>query len=77
MAAGWLETAPYAPFRLLSALDSALESIDPGLHALLASQLQLGPPDYLWPLLRSLLSPRCTPRLTAMSCSSRVRSLAG
>ena len=55
VAAGWLETAPYAPFRLLSALDSALESVDPGLHALLASQLQLGPPDYLWPLLRSLL----------------------
>jgi hypothetical protein len=52
----WFQTAPFAPFVLLTALDDAFSMIDPPLHeSLTTAPLSLGPPDYLWPALRSLL----------------------
>lgn len=52
----WFHTAPFAPFVLLTALDDALSMIDPALHkSLTTAPLSLGPPDYLWPALRSML----------------------
>ena len=54
--AQWFYTAPFAPFVLLDALDGVLATIDPQLHAsLTAPPLSLGPPDYIWPAMRSLL----------------------
>jgi hypothetical protein len=52
----WFRTAPFAPFSLLSALDDAFAAADPSLHNdMTTPPLSLGPPDYLWPALRSLL----------------------
>ena len=52
----WFRTTPFAPFSLLSALDDAFAAADPSLHNdMTTPPLSLGPPDYLWPALRSLL----------------------
>ena len=52
----WFRTAPFAPYALLSALDDAFAAVDPSLYKHITTPpLSLGPPDYLWPGLRSLL----------------------
>ena len=52
----WFRTTPFAPIGLLAALDDAFAAVDPSLYKdITTPPLSLGPPDYLWPVLRSLL----------------------